>query len=359
MYKKLISMVVALIAVMVLFTGCLGSDKTEETTKAEAAVETKTEAAVETEVKDAKVIKISMGVNDKHPSYLAAVKFGEIIAEKTNGRYDVQVFANAQLGDDIKATEAVKMGNLEMAIPSASPLVGLDPDLNVLDLPFLFPNTKAADAVLDGPVGQKIAQKLEDNGLHLLAYYENGFRNITNSAHEITTPADLKGLKIRTMENKIHLAAFKAMGANPTPMPFSELFTAMQQETIDGQENPIPTIFLSKFNEVQDYCTLTEHVYGPHLLLINKDLFESMTPEDQKIFTDAATESKLYQRETNRAMAADYVEKLRAEGMIVTELTAEQKQAFKDACAPVYKEFEELIGKDLIDEVQAVIEKNK
>ena len=351
MSKKLISMVVALAVVPVLFTGCLASNKTEEPTK--------TEAPVKSEVKDAKVIKISMGVNDKHPSYLASVKFGKIIAEKTDGRYDVQVFANAQLGDDIKATEAVKMGNLEMTVPSASPLVGLDPDLNVLDLPFLFPNTKAADAVLDGPVGIKIAQKLEDNGLHLLAYFENGFRNITNSVHEIKTPADLDGLKIRTMENKIHLAAFKAMGANPTPMPFSELFTAMQQKTIDGQENPIPTIYLSKFYEVQKFCTLTGHVYGPHILLINKELFESMTPEDQKIFTDAATEAKLYQRETNRAMAEDYVGKLRDEGMIVTELTAEQKQAFKEECAPVYKEFEDEIGKDLIDEVQAVIEKNK
>lgn len=351
--KKFMSMVVALVMVPALFTGCLSSNKTPEPVKPVA------NTTVADSSKTAKIIKLSFGVNELHPSYLAGKKFGEIIKEKTNGRYDVQVFANAQLGDDIKATEAVKMGNLEMVSPSASPLVGLDPDLNVLDLPFLFPNTKAADAVLDGPVGTKIAAKLEDNGLKLLAYYENGFRNITNSAHEIKSPADLKGLKIRTMENKIHLAAFKAMGANPTPMPFSELFTAMQQKTIDGQENPIPTIFLSKFNEVQKYCTLTEHVYGPHLLLINKKLFESMTPEDQKIFMDAATESKLFQRETNRAMAKDYIEKLRAAGMTVTELTAEQKQAFQDACAPVYKEFESTIGKDLIAEVKAVIEANK
>jgi len=351
MSKKLISMLVVLSTVAVLFTGCLASKKTPE------AVKPTTAAPVAQTSK--KVIKISMGVNEQHPSYLGAKKFAEIVAAKTNGRYDVQVYANAQLGDDIKATEAVKMGNLEMTAPSSSPLVGIDPDLNVLDLPFLFPNTKAADAVLDGAVGTKIALKLEDNGLKLLAYYENGFRNITNSVREIKVPADLKGLKIRTMENKIHLAAFKAMGANPTPMPFSEVFTAMQQKTIDGQENPVPTIFLSKYNEVQKYATLTGHVYGPHLLLINKKLYDSMTPEDQKIFSDAAAESKIFQRETNRAMTKDYVAKLREAGMTVTELTVEQKKVFQDACAPVYKQFEASIGKDLIAEVQAVIEANK
>lgn len=351
MSKKLISMLVVLSTVAVLFTGCLASNKTPEAAKPTTAA-----PAAQT---SKKVIKISMGVNEQHPSYLGAKKFGEIVGAKTNGRYDVQVYANAQLGDDIKATEAVKMGNLEMTAPSSSPLVGIDPDLNVLDLPFLFPNTKAADAVLDGAVGTKIALKLEDNGLKLLAYYENGFRNITNSVREIKVPGDLKGLKIRTMENKIHLAAFKAMGANPTPMPFSEVFTAMQQKTIDGQENPVPTIFLSKYNEVQKFATLTEHVYGPHLLLINKKLYDSMTPEDQKIFSEAAAESKIFQRETNRAMTKDYVAKLREAGMTVTELTLEQKKVFQDACAPVYKQFEATIGKDLIAEVQAVIEANK
>lgn len=351
MCKKLVSMVVALIMVPALFTGCLSSTKTPEPVAKTSTTKTATTAK--------KIIKISMGVNEQHPSYLASKKFAEIVNQKTNGRYDVQVFANAQLGDDIKATEAVKMGSLEMEVPSASPLVGLDPDLNVLDLPFLFPNVKAADAVFDGEVGTKIAKKLEASDLKVLAYFENGFRDITNSSREIKTPADLKGLKIRTMENKIHLATFKAMGANPTPMPFSEVFTAMQQKTIDGQENPIPTIYLSKYNEVQKYCTLTGHVYGPHLLIINNKLFNSMTPEDQKIFTDAATESKLYQRETNRAMAKDYVAKLREAGMIVTELTETQRKAFVDACAPVYKQFEATIGKDLIAEVKAVIEQNK
>ncbi len=297
-------------------------------------------------------LKISNGVNEKHPSYLASVKFGELLNEKLPGHFKVEVYANAQLGDDVRATESTQMGSLEMVCTSASPLVGLVPDFMVLDLPFLFPNEKAADAVLDGKVGQELAAKLEPKGLKLMAYYENGFRQLTNSAKEITSPADLKGLKIRTMENPIHLAAWKALGANPTPMPFSEVFTAMQQKTIDGQENPIPTIYLQKFYEVQGYTTLTGHVYGPHILLMNKKLFDSFTPEEQKVLLEAAHESALYQRSINRKMNSDYVEELRKNGMIVTELTPEQLKAFQDAVQPVYQQFEDKIGKDLIKQVQ-------
>jgi tripartite ATP-independent transporter DctP family solute receptor len=299
------------------------------------------------------LLKISNGVNEKHPSYLAAVKFGEILNEKKPGAFEVQVYANAQLGDDVRATESTQMGSLEMVCTSASPLVGLVPDFMVLDLPFIFPSEKAADAVLDGEVGKELAAKLESKGLKLLAYYENGFRQLTNSAREVTSPADLKGLKIRTMENPIHLAAWKALGANPTPMPFSEVFTAMQQKTIDGQENPIPTIYLQKFYEVQGYTSLTGHVYGPHILLMNKKLFDSFSPEDQQLLLDAAYESALYQRQVNRQMNSDYVAELRKNGMTVTELTPEQIKAFQDAVQPVYDEFADKIGKDLIQKVQA------
>ncbi len=254
------------------------------------------------------VIKISNGVNELHPTYLATKKWAELVMQKLPGKYDIQVYANAQLGDDVRATESVRMGSLEMVATSASPLAGLLPQLMALDLPFLFPNEKAADAVLDGAVGQKLAADLEPKGLKILAYYENGFRELTNSAREVKSPEDLKGLKIRTMENPIHLAAWKALGANPTPMPFSEVFTAMQQKTIDGQENPIPTIYLQKFYEVQKYVTLTGHVYGPHILLINKKLFDSFPAEDQKVMLEAAKESALFQRATNRKMSSDYVD---------------------------------------------------
>ncbi len=300
-----------------------------------------------------KVLKISNGINEQHPSYLAGKKFGELLAAKLPGKYDVQVYANAQLGDDVRATEAVRMGALEMVCTSASPLTGMVPEFSVFDLPFLITSEAAADAVYDGPVGQRLARALEPKGMVLLAYYENGFRQLTNSAHEVKTPADLKGLKIRTMQNPIHLDAFKALGANPTPMPFSEVFTAMQQKTIDGQENPIPTIYLSKFYEVQKYATLTGHLYGPHLLLINKKLFDSFPPEDQKAIREAAQESARFQRALNRKLNAELVAELRKAGMVVTELTPEQKKAFQDACAPVYAAWEPKIGKELVEQVRA------
>ena len=306
-----------------------------------------------------KILKISNGINEQHPSYLANKRFGEILAAKLPGKYTVQVYANAQLGDDVRATEAVRMGTLEMVTTSASPLTGLVPEFNVFDLPFIIPSEKAADAIFDGPIGAKLAAALESKGIKLLAYYENGFRQLTNSAHVVKSPADLKGLKIRTMQNPIHLEAFRAMGANPTPMPFSEVFTALQQKTIDGQENPIPTIWLSKFYEVQKYVSLTGHVYGPHIMLIGKKLWDSFPAADQKIIAEAAKESAVYQRSINRKMNSDFVDNLRKAGVTVTELTPEQHKAFVDACASVYATWEPKIGKALLDDFRATVAKAK
>lgn len=304
-----------------------------------------------------KVLKITTGLTEEHPVYLANKRFGEILAAKLPGKYTVQAYANAQLGDDVRATEAVRMGTLEMVMTSSSPLTGLVPEFNVFDLPFIIPSEKAADAIFDGPVGAKLAAALEPKGLKLLAYYENGFRQLTNSAREVKSPADMKNLKIRTMQNPIHLEAFRAMGANPTPMPFSEVFTAMQQKTIDGQENPIPTIWLSKFYEVQKYISLTGHVYGPQIMLINKKLWDSFPAADQKIIAEAAKETAIYQRGLNRKLNTEFVDNLKKAGNTVTVLTPAQHKAFVDACASVYATWEPKIGKALVDEFKATVAK--
>jgi len=188
--------------------------------------------------KPAVVLKISNGINESHPTYLACVEFEKMVESRLPGKYDVQVYANAQLGDDVRATEGVRMGTLEMVATSASPLTGLVPEFNVFDLPFIVTSFKAADAVYDGPVGKKIGALLEPKGIKLLAYYENGFRQLTNSAREVKSPEDLRGMKVRTMQNPIHLSAWRALGANPTPMPFSEVFTAMQQRPSTGRRIP-------------------------------------------------------------------------------------------------------------------------
>jgi tripartite ATP-independent transporter DctP family solute receptor len=301
------------------------------------------------------VLKISNGINEAHPTYLGCVEFKRLVESRLPGKYEVQVYANSQLGDDVRATEAVRMGTLEMVATSASPITGLIPQFNVFDLPFIVTSTKAADAIFDGPVGAKLASLVEPKGMKLLAYYENGFRQLTNSNRQVKSPADLKGLKIRTMENPIHLALWRVLGANPTPMPFSEVFTAMQQKTIDGQENPIPIIALSKFYEVQKYLTMTGHVYGPFLLLINKKLWDSFPAEDQKIIQQAAQESAVFQRATTRKMNADLVSQIQEKGTTVTVLTPDQLKVFQDATKSVYDTWVPKIGKDLVDEFQATV----
>jgi tripartite ATP-independent transporter DctP family solute receptor len=303
----------------------------------------------------AKIIKISNGLNEQHPVLLAGKEFEKYIEEKLPGKYDVQVYANAQLGDDVRATEAVRMGTLEMVVTTASPITGLVPEFNVFDLPFIITSEKGADAIFDGPVGAKLSALLEPKGLKNLAYMENGFRQLTNSVREVKNPEDLKGMKVRTMQNPIHLAAWRALGANPTPMPFSEVFTAMQQKTIDGQENPIPTIYLQKFYEVQKFTTLSGHIYSPFIMLINKKLFDSFPAEDQKVFLEAAAMASKFERAANRKMNSDFVGELRKQGMTVTVLTPEQIKVFQDATKPVYDEWIPKIGKELVAEFQAAV----
>lgn len=299
-----------------------------------------------------KVIKISIGLNEDSHEYQGLNKFKEEIEKNTDGRYRVQLYANAQLGDDVKAVEALLAGTLEMTVPSTSPLTGLSQELGVFDLPFLFPDAATAYKVLDGPVGQKILDNLAARGVVGLAYWDNGFRHLTNSVREIRTPADVKGLKIRTMQNPVHLAAWEALGADPVPMPFSELFAAMQTRKIDGQENPVPTIYQQKFVEVQKYCTLTGHIYTPFVVLISKKVWDGMPPGDQAIFRAAALAARDHERLVSAAMNSSQVEQLRQQGMTVTALSPEQLKAFRDAVAPATARFADQIGQDIVQAVQ-------
>lgn len=214
-----------------------------------------------------RVIKVGIGLNEQSPQYKGLQKFKEIVEKDSKGRIEVQLFANSQLGDDTKMMTALRAGTLEMTCPSTAPIAGIDKKWMVFDFPFLFPNEEVADKVVDGPFGQKLLDSLSNHGIKGIAFWENGYRQLTNSVREVKTPADVKGLKIRTMENPVHLAAFRALGANPTPMPFGELFTSLQQRTIDGQENPLTTIYLQKFYEVQKYTTLTNHLYSPFVFI--------------------------------------------------------------------------------------------
>ena len=340
--KKNLKWLVVLVVLafsMTLLAGCGGGDKPKAAAPAPTA--------------EKKIISVSIRLNDASPEYKGLEKFKELVGKASNGRIEVQIFPSAQLGDDIKTMTALRAGTLEMSGPSSSPLASINKKWMVFDLPFLFPNEQVVDKVLDGPFGQKMLDSLQSSGLVGICFMENGYRQVTNSKHEIKTPADIKGLKIRTMENPVHLAAWRTLGANPTPMPFSELFTAMQQKTVDGQENPIPTIYLSKYNEVQKYVTLTGHVYTPHILIISKKVWDGMPKEDQKVFQDAAYVARDYVRNISKEMNDSQTAKLKEAGMTVTVLTPAQQKAFQDAVQSVYAEYTEKIGKPTVDSILA------
>ncbi|WP_281974526.1 TRAP transporter substrate-binding protein [Halobacillus litoralis] len=308
---------------------------------------------------DAKVIKAGIGLNDDHPQYKGLLKFKEIVEKETDGAIKVETYHSGQLGDDRSMTEALQLGTQEVTIPSTAPLANFVPEFSVFDIPFLFPNEEVADKVLDGEVGQELLGKLEEQNLVGLAYWENGFRDLTNSERAVASVEDFEGLKIRTMENDLHLDAFKALGANPTPMAFTELFTAMQQGTVDGQENPYATIYLQKFYEVQKHVSNTHHIYSPFVFLMSKSFYDGLSEDQQKIVKDAAVEAGKYERKLNREANEKYLEQLQEEGMEYTEITDEARQEMKDAVAPVIEEYKSKIGEETVDKVYKAIEEAK
>ncbi|QBP42493.1 TRAP transporter substrate-binding protein [Paenisporosarcina antarctica] len=335
--KKIVSLFLLVMMILVL-AACGGDEKSAD-------------------AKEVKTIRAGIGLNDQHPQFKALVKFQEIVEEKTEGKIKVETYHSGQLGDDRSMTEALQLGSQEVTIPSTAPLANFVPEFSIFDFPFLFPNEEVADAVLDGEVGQKFLDKLEDQNLVGLAYWENGFRDVTNSKLPIETAADFKGLKLRTMENELHLEAFKALGANPTPMALGELFTAMQQGTVDGQENPVPTIYLQKFYEVQDYVSNTHHIYSPFVFLMSKSFFDELTEDQQVIVKEAAVKAGKYERELNREANKQNLEDLKETGMNYTEITPEARQEMVDLVQPTIDKYAEQIGIDTVQEVYDAIEK--
>jgi tripartite ATP-independent transporter DctP family solute receptor len=344
--KKLGIFMLVLVMLSVSIVGC-GSTTSKETKNSEAKRDS--------EAKKAEYhISCGIGYNDKSAQFKSLEYFKELVEKNSNGRITVDLYHSSQLGDDREMMEALQQGVQEMTCPSTAPIVPFINDYKVFDLPFLFPSNEAADYVLDGPIGQKLLDKLSDIGIKGLAYWENGYRQLTNSVRPVKTPEDVKGLKIRTMENPIHLAAWRQLGANPTPMAFGELFSAMQQKVVDGQENPWGTIYLQNFFEVQDYTTDTGHVYSPFVLMISKKFWDNLPKDLQDVIMDAAIKGKEHNRKLNRKMNAEYLEKLKTK-MNVTILTAEQRVEFQKAVQPVYDEFAEDIGTELIKEIQKEI----
>ncbi len=274
------------------------------------------------------------------------------IAKGTNNRYTCQQFPNSALGGEREMIEAVQLGTQDLADVSTGALGNFVPEVKVLDIPFLFRDYDHARHTLDGPIGQDLLSKMTAKGLVGLAWTENGFRHMTNSKHPIVTASDAAGLKVRTMENKVHIAGYKTFGLLPTPMAFPELFTALQQGTVDGQENPIPVILASKFVQVQKYLSLTAHVYSPAVFLLTPKVWNQLSDADKQVFKAAAAKGVAAQRKRVNDDEATGIAQLKKDGMQVVEKV--DGPSFRKAVAPAYAEFAKEFGADKIAAIQAV-----
>jgi TRAP-type transport system periplasmic protein len=293
-------------------------------------------------------MNISIGQNSHYGTAIDA--FSREVEKRTNGRYKIQNFYSGALGAERESIEAVQLGTLDLTMTSTGPIPNFVPEVAILDIPFLFKDYPHARATLDGPIGKDMLTKFPSKGIVALAWGENGFRHMTNNKRPVNTPDDLKGLKMRTMENPVHMQAYKAFGIIPTPMAFTEVFTALQQGTVDGQENPLSVISAAKFEQVQKYMTLTGHVYSPALILMNKGKWDKLPAADKTAFAESAKEAV----KANRARIDDDERKavadLQSKGMNV--VTVVDKSKFQSTLGPTFTEFGKKFGQDNIDKIR-------
>ena len=306
-----------------------------------------------------RLIRFGYGLNEDSNQGRAARFFAEEVAKRSDGKLKVRTFGTATLGPDPQMQNALIGGAQEMMVGSTATLVGTVKEFAVWDVPFLFTNEKEADAVLDGPVGQKLLDSLQAKGLVGLVYWENGFRNLTNSRHKIEKAEDLEGVKLRVMQNPVFIDTFKAAGANAVPLAFAELFTALETKAVDGQENPYTTIVSSKFYEVQKYLTVTNHVYSPWIMTASKVWWDKLSKDEQKILLEAAVASRDFERVDTRAQAQKALDELKAAGMDVTVMPEPEVAKLREKAAPVTQTVINNVGQPLWDEVQAEIKKSR
>ncbi|AWJ91566.1 ABC transporter substrate-binding protein (plasmid) [Azospirillum baldaniorum] len=304
-----------------------------------------------------RLIRFGYGLSESSNQGRAVKFFVEDMAKRSGGKLKVKGFADASLGSDIQMQNALIGGAQEMMVGSTATLVGIVKDFAVFDLPFLFNNEQEADAVFDGPFGQKLAAKLNDKGLVGLVYWENGFRNLTNSKRPVEKVEDLKGIKLRVMQNPVYIDMFNGFGANAVPLSFSELFTAMETGTVDGQENPVTTIQSSKFYEVQKYLTISKHVYSPWIVLASKRWYDGLSADERKIINEAAVASRDFERKDSREASKQSIAYLKDKGMQINELSDAELGRMREMVKPAMDKFAADGGADLLNELQGEISK--
>ena len=304
-----------------------------------------------------RTITVSNGVAESHPVGNGVEAMRACIVERTDGAWTLNAFWSSALGDDLTATQALRSGTQEMVITSTSPLVGIEPALGVFDLPFLFADASEADAVLDGEFGAFITEKLVDRGLINLAYWENGFRNLTNSVRPVTRLEDFEDLRVRVMQNNIFLDTFAALGTNATPMAFGEVFSALETRAIDAQENPFVTIETSRFYEVQGYLSATQHAYTPFMVLFSGPLWNSYSAEEQEILRDCAVVGRDEQRRVSRELSDESLASVQEAGMQFNEIEPGEMERIREAVQGVYERHAETIGTDVVERMQAELDR--
>lgn len=299
-----------------------------------------------------RMIRFGYGLNQDSNQGRAAKVFADEVARLSDGKMKVRAIGAAALGSDIQMQQALIGGAQEMMVGSTATLVGITKEMAIWDTPFLFNSGEEADKVLDGPTGTLIKDKLEDKGLVGLVYWENGFRNLTNSRHPVNTADDFGGLKLRVMQNNVFLETFQKLGANAIPLPFSELFTALETKTVDGQENPFNTILSSKFYEVQKYLSVTNHVYSPWIVTVSKRWWDGLSADEQDVLMKAAQVSRDYERKDTRQEADKALAALKEHGMEVNVASPESVEQMRKTIAPVNEQIKKEVGAEIWQAVQ-------
>ena len=304
-----------------------------------------------------RLIRFGYGLNEQSNQGRAVRMFAEQVEKASGGKMKVRAIGAAALGPDVQMQQALIGGAQEMMVGSTATLVGITKEMALWDTPFLFNSAKEADAILDGPIGQKVMDKLTEKGLVGLVYWENGFRNLTNSKRAVTKAEDLDGIKLRVMQNNVYLDSFRLLGANAIPLPFSELFSALETKTVDGQENPYNTILSSKFYEVQKYLSITNHVYSPWIVTVSKKWWDTLSPAEQKVLMDAAKASREFERKDTREEAGRALADLKAKGMQINEVPPAEAARMRDKLTRVNASIAASVGMDLWTETQNALGK--
>lgn len=340
--KKKIYFIISLLLLFTALVACSKSNPRDNTSKEHTYV-----------------IKIGHAAAKAHLAQKSFEKFKEIVEKNSQGRIKVKIYPNGELGGEREMLEMVLLGDLTMMAPSSAPLEAVSKDIVLWDLPYLFKDHETAYRVLDGKVGQEVLDSFSDKGIIGLAYWENGFRHLTNSKKPILSVKDMKGVKIRTLESPVQIEMWSLTGAKATPMSFTDLYKALKEHKMDAQDTPLSLIYAQKFYQVQKYLTLTGHTYSPWPVIINKKFFEGLPSDLQKVVKDAVIQTRDYNRKLSIKDEAKSLKLLKEKGMEVTQLSQEQRKGFKDAMSGIYMEVKEDVGDTLYNELMKEVQSKK